>query len=110
MGVTLPLPPTLISASVTDDSYHGYYARRLTATNGHSTVWGVRPASAFPHPPAGIAFGQSDRRLLGYPLLAGQDAQYLYYYLATDQAAFVIRVPHENNQESLKGFTIAQPN
>lgn len=111
LGVTLPLPPTLISAGVTDDSHHGYYARRLTATNGHSTVWGVRPASASPLiRPAGVSFGQSDKTLMGYPLLVGQDAQYTYHYLTTDQAAFVLRIPTSGDQDALQGFVIAQPN
>lgn len=110
MGITLPLPQSLLTAGVADDSHHGYYARRLTATNGHSTVWGVRPASASPMiRPAGVAFGQSDKTLMGYPLLAGQDAQYLYYYLATDQAAFVLRLPQSDSQQALQGFVIAQP-
>lgn len=110
MGSLVPLPRTLSQGQVSDSSYHGYYARQLMATDGQSTVLGVRPASASPLiRPEGLAFSQTDRTLLNYPLLRAMDEQHSYYYLVTDAAAFILKLPREQETEALRGFLISQP-
>ncbi|MHC1786644.1 MAG: hypothetical protein AB9880_06265 [Christensenellales bacterium] len=110
MGSLLPLPASLTSASVEDSSYHGYYARILRATDGLSLVLGVRPASASPLiREKDLDFSHSDKTLLGYPLLAAADETHSFYYLVTDTAAFVLRLPREGETEALRGFLISQP-
>ena len=110
MGCAIPLPPMLQMSRVNDGSHHGYYVRRLEAGDGRVWVTGVRPASASPIiRPEGLAFTHSNKTLLGIPMLSAQDAQHSYYYLATDQAAFVIRLPLDQQEELLKGFIIAEP-
>lgn len=110
MGSLIPLPRSLSLGQVKDGSYHGYYARQLTATDGQSTVLGVRPASASPLiRPEGLAFSPSERTLLNYPLLRAMDGQQSYYYLVTDAAAFLLKLPRDQETEALRGFLISQP-
>ncbi|NLD52437.1 MAG: hypothetical protein GX650_06035 [Clostridiales bacterium] len=108
LGSTVPLPETLQEGRVQDASYHGYYVRTLFASDGRTTVWGVRPASASPLiRQEGLRFSSSEKTLLGYPLLEAQDGQHVYYYLVSDLAAFVLQLPLA--QASLQGFVISQP-
>ena len=108
LGSTVPLPETLLEGTVQDTRYHGYYVRTLYASDGHATVRGVRPASASPLiRQDGVRFSSSEKTLLGYPLLEAQDSQYVYYYLVSELAAFVLQLPMD--QASLQGFVISQP-
>lgn len=110
MGSLIPLPEQLSAGQVTDSSYHGYYVRQLRATDGLSTVLGVRPASASPLiRPEQLSFQHTDRTLLNYPLLKASDELYSYYYLVTDAAAFILQLPRESETETLRGFLISQP-
>lgn len=110
MGCAIPLPPQLQLSRVSDQRHHGYYVRRLTAGDGHALVLGVRPASASPLiRPEGLHFTHASKTLLGIPMLSAQDDLYSYYYLATEQAAFVIRLPLPHQDELLSSFIIAEP-
>ncbi len=108
LGSTVPLPEMLLSGTVQDARYHGYYVRTLAASDGRASVRGVRPASASPLiRQNGLRFSSSEKTLLGYPLLEAQDGQHVYYYLVSDLAAFVLQLPLD--QASLQGFVISQP-
>lgn len=110
MDSLLPLPGNLTSGSVRDSSYHGYYTRILEATDGESTIWGVRPASASPSiRKTGLSFAHSDKTLLSYPLLWAEDDVNSYYYMITDTAAFFLQLPKHSQSLSLQNFMISQP-
>lgn len=110
MGCAIPLPPQLQQGQVEDAGHHGYYARRLRADDGQVRVEGVRPASASPLiRPDGLPFTHSEKTLLGIPMLSAQDDQHRYYYLATEQAAFLITLPAGAQEDLLRGFIIAEP-
>lgn len=110
MGVALPLPEGLTAGEISDQSHHGYYARMLRATDGSMLVQGIRPASASAMlRDQRLHYRPSDRTLMGYPMLTAQDAQHAYYYLASEQAAFVIRLPLEGQEASLRALQIVSP-
>ncbi len=94
MGGLVPLPALLSSASVLDESWHGYYARVLHAEGEGISVLGVRPLSAAPL----IRRGQPGTlkpagSLLGFPVMEALDSEYSYQHLVTDDAAYVVIRP-----------------
>ncbi|NLC32196.1 MAG: hypothetical protein GX781_02740 [Clostridiales bacterium] len=111
MGVSLPLPNEIISGEVTDGKYHGYYVRELHVKDEQRIVRGVRPVSAAPMlRDKELAFSQSDKTLMSYPLLFAQQNERTYYYFSTDSAAFVIEAPAGMSQsDALEGITMTEP-
>lgn len=111
MGLPLPLPRELSSGEVKDGQYHGYRVRQLDARSEDAAVLGIRPASAAPLiRDSGLRFESTDKTLMSYPLLRAEKDGSAYYYLASEQAAFIIRLPlHLPEDESLSGFILAQP-
>ena len=111
MGLSLPLPRELSSGEVKDGQYHGYRVRQLEAESADATVLGVRPASAAPLiRGSGLQFEATDKTLMSYPLLRAEMDGSAYYYLASEQAAFIIRLPlHLPEEAALSGFILAQP-
>lgn len=111
MGLPLPLPQELQSGRVSDGQYHGYRVRQLEAQGADSAVLGIRPASAAPLiRGSGLEFESTDKTLMSYPLLRAEKDGSAYYYLASEQAAFIIRLPlHLPEDEALSGFILAQP-
>lgn len=111
MGADSPLPTVLESGQVEDASYHGQYARLLTAQGDGLYVQGVRPASAAPllrgHD---LRFTSMNNSLFSLPLMTAQDEQSRYYYLVTqDMAAFMIRVPLQEGTELLSKLQLFKP-
>lgn len=111
MGLTLFLPRSLDTGSVRDDSYHGYRVRRLEAVSGDTAVSGVLPASAAPLiRGSGLVFESTDKTLMSHPLLRAERDGGIYYYLANEQAAFIIRLPaYQPEDEALSAFILANP-
>ena len=94
MGLPLPPPRELSSGEVKDGQYHGYRVRQLEAESADATVLGVRPASAAPLiRVSGLQFEATDKTLMSYPLLRAEMDGSAYYYLASEQAADIIRLP-----------------
>lgn len=110
MAVPLPLPASLLDGRVWDDSHHGYYIRRLSASDSAIRVEGVRPASASALlRDKGLHFTHSAQTLMGYPLLEARDNQLAYYYLSTELAAFLIVLPLADHQAMLQQIRIYNP-
>lgn len=111
MGLPLLLPGELTSGMVRDSSYHSYRVRLLEAQGEDSEVLGVRPASAAPLiRPEGLAFESTDKTLLNAPLLRAQSDTHAFYYMANEEAAFIIRLPlGPQESDSLSAFSLIQP-
>lgn len=111
MELPLPLPRELIAGEVKDGQYHSYRVRMLQAEGIDSSVSGIRPASAAPLiRPQGLNFEPTNKTLMSYPLLRAQKDGFAYYYLANEQAAFVIRLSLQlPEDEALSRFVLAQP-
>lgn len=110
MAAPLPVPERLTQGRVWDDRYHGYAARRFSATDGSALVQGVRPASASPLIRGEkLRFAHSELSMMGYPMLEAQDDSFAYYYFASDVAAFMIQLPIGGHEASLKQIRIVEP-
>lgn len=107
MGAAIPLPQTLTAGEVRDDSWHGYYARRLTATDGQTRVTAVRPLSAAPLiRKDALTFAPGGRSLFGFPLLEAQDDLAHYAFLVTQEAAVMIETPLNQFEPLLQGMQL----
>lgn len=110
MAAALPLPDSPVTGRVWEERYHGYSVRRLSAGDGSTQIEGVRPASASALiREEGLRFTHSALSLMGYPMLEARDEGHSYYYLATDLAAFLIRLPGEGREARLQQIRIAEP-
>ncbi|HHX21474.1 MAG TPA: hypothetical protein GX722_06745 [Clostridiales bacterium] len=107
MGVSLPLPQALVSGRVEDTTWHGYYARRLHATDGATVVHAVRPVSAAPmiRQDAGT-YAPSGRSLFGHPMLETQDDTTHYAFFTTQDMAVLIETPLESFEQSLQALQL----
>ena len=105
MGVSLPLPQALVSGRVEDSTWHGYYARRLHATDGVTAVHAVRPVSAAPmiRQDAGT-YAPSGRSLFGHPMLETQDDTTHYAFFTVNRRKYgctdIIFLPVDHHRDS----------
>lgn len=107
LGASVPLPQTLVSGEVSDETWHGYYARKLVATDGVLRVSAVRPLSAAPMIRDGaLQFAPGGRSLFGFPLLEAQDDQYHYAFLVTQDTAVMIETPPDVFEQSLQAMQL----
>ncbi|NLZ88646.1 MAG: hypothetical protein GX916_04025 [Clostridiales bacterium] len=109
MGCAVPLPATLLTGKVEDLSYHGYYARKLTATDGQVWISGVRPPSAAPLLRGEVVFTSYGNSMFGHPLLEAEDTVARYAFLVTDQAAFLIESPVGAGSAAYHALTLTSP-
>lgn len=107
MGAPIPLPSTLSAGQVSDESWHGYYVRRLTATDGQTRVDAVRPLSAAPILRGNtLTFAPGGLSLFGFPLLEAQDESLHYAFLVTQEAAVLIETPLDQFETLLKSMQL----
>lgn len=110
LGAAVPLPRKLLSGRVEDASWHGYYARRLTADDGVTRVSAVRPMSAAPLiRGASLTFASHGRSLYGFPLLEAEDEDMRYLFLITGDAAVMIVTPVREAEASLQAMQLVEP-
>lgn len=101
MGTAVPLPRTLKEGKVESSRYHGYTVRLLTAKSDTLSVRGVRPLSAAPLiRKDNLVFSSSKEALFGYPVMIAQNGTSVYYYFATENAAFEISVAATTKEEA----------
>ncbi len=104
-GAPVPLPQTLLQGQVSDTTWHMYYARLLTASDGATQVSAVRPLSAAPMVrDSALSFAPGGRSLFGFPLLEAQDDTHRYAFLVTQEVAVMIKTPLDQFEPLLQAM------